>query len=230
MESLVSSVTFLRDFIVDKTSCQCPPFAHQRGQELNSSFSCEHNEETLTWYPCTLADKWGSRNFPKYQCPYFHADTDMAAPCCMVLYPFTSVHFTSYLFWGSPHFYLPFWALGSMVAFAAGPCKQSHLHRNWWSLPTNSSLKKTHHILPSFGGAVKSKTLPCTNCDEQPKFEEFECKQATCHCCKEAVDAFPCCRFHVFSLLDFRKVYMQSSTVYRSRKLGSLSSVIKINI
>lgn len=154
MESLVSSVTFLRDFIVDKTSCQCPPFAHQRGQELNSSFSCEHNEETLTWYPCTLANKWGSRNFPKYQCPYFHADTDMAAPCCMVLYPFTSVHFTSYLFWGSPHFYLPFWALGSMVAFAAGPCKQSHLHRNWWSLPTNSSLKKTHHILPSFGGAV----------------------------------------------------------------------------
>ena len=112
----------------------------------------------------------------------------------------------------------------------SGPCKQSHLHRNWWSLPTNSSLKKTHHILPSFGGAVKSKTLPCTNFDEQPKFEEFECKQATCHCCKEAVDAFPCCRFHVFSLLDFRKVYMQSSTVYRSRKLGSLSSVIKINI
>lgn len=120
MESLVSSVTFLRDFIVDKTSCQCPPFAHQRGQELNSSFSCEHNEETLTWYPCTLADKWGSRNFPKYQCPYFHDDTDMAAPCCMVLYPFTSVHFTSYLFWGSPHFYVPFWALGIMVAFAVG--------------------------------------------------------------------------------------------------------------
>lgn len=77
-------------------------------------------------------------------------------------------------------------------------------------------------------GQSKAKHFPAP--DEQPKFEEFECKQATCHCCKEAVDAFPCCRFHVFFLLDFRKVYMQSSTVYRSRKLGSLSSVIKINI
>ena len=186
---------------------------------------------TLTWYPCTLADKWGSRNFPKYQCPYFHADTDMAGT---MLYGFVPFHYQCILpatcFEDLPTFICPSELSVAMVAFAAGPCKQSHLHRNWWSLPTNSSLKKTHHILPSFGGAVKSKTLPCTNCDEQPKFEEFECKQATCHCCKEAVDAFPCCRFHVFSLLDFRKVYMQSSTVYRSRKLGSLSSVIKINI
>ena len=93
-----------------------------------------------------------------------------------------------------PTFICPSELSVSWLHLQLGLAKQSHLHRNWWSLPTNSSLKKRHHILPSFGGAVKSKNTSLHQM-KQPKFEEFECKQATCHCCKEAVDAFPCCRF-----------------------------------
>ena len=122
-----------------------------------------------------------------------------------------------------PTFVCPFELSVSCLTFAAGPCKQSHLHRNWWSLPTTHSLKKHTTFCHRFArGAAKSKTRPCINCDEKPNFEELECKQATCHCRKEAVDAFPCHMFHVLSLLGFRKVCMKSSTVYRSRKLGSL--------